>query len=268
MSDLVELPPPLTFDELRSVLTVVLRAGQLLLEYGADAHRVEETVHRMGTALGAAWLEIYVTPTAIIASATNGQEHRTNIRRVPGVGIDLSRIDAINRLSRRIGRERLDLRTVEAELEQIAQMPRHYGRPLTVVTVGLACGCFALLFGGGPLEFAIGGLGAALSLLVRQELVRLGVGLLLQIAPAAFVATLLTVVLARLAQASSFDIVVPAGVLPLVPGIPLINALSDLLSYDLVSGVTRAAQAVLIAAQIAVGVALALDLLRLFGLGV
>lgn len=268
MSDLLESPPPLSFDDLRSVLTVALRAGQLLLEYGADTHRVEETVHRMGTALGAAWMEIYVTPTAIIASVTNGQEHRTNIRRVPAVGIDLSRIDAINQLSRRIGRERLDLSTVEAELERIAQLPRHYSRSLTVVTVGLACGCFALLFGGGPAEFAIGALGAALSLLARQELVRLGLGLLLQIAPAAFVATLVTVVLAQLVQISSFDVVVPAGVLPLVPGIPLINALSDLLSYDLVSGVTRAAQALLIAAQIAVGVALALDVLRLAGLGV
>jgi uncharacterized membrane protein YjjP (DUF1212 family) len=56
-------------------------------------------------------------------------------------------------------------------------------------------------------------------------------------------------------------------VLHLVPGVPLVTALNDLLGNFLVSGVTRAAQAALIVIEIGVGVALALALLRAVGWG-
>ncbi len=258
----------LSFDELRAVLAVVLRAGQLLLMHGADAHRVEETIYRMGTALGAVGMEVYVTPTGIIASTTNGHEHRTNIRRVISSAVDLSRIEAINHLSRRIASEGLDHRAVEAELERIAHSPRHYGRWLTVGTVALSCACFSQLFGGGWQEFVIAFVAGAVALLVRQELARRNMGPLLQVAPAAFSATLVAVLIGWMIGAAQLDVGVPAGILPLVPGVPLINALSDLLGSDFVSGITRAAQTLLVAAEIAVGVAIALDVLRLVGLGV
>lgn len=260
--------PPLSFDELRDVLRVTLRAGQLLLEHGSDAHRVEETMHRMGTALGAVWMDVYVTSTGIIASATNGREHRSNIQRVVGGSIDLSRIDAINHVARRIASEALDCGAVAVELERIAQRPRHYGYWTTVGVVALACGCFSQLFGGNWIELGIAMLGATLALLVRQALMVRGTVLLLQIPVAACIATLGVILLSLLLETKQYDITVPAAVLPLVPGVPLINAFSDLFASDYVSGIARAAQAVLIAAEIAVGVALALDIVRAFGVGV
>lgn len=259
--------PDLSFDDLRTVLTVTLRAGQLLLEHGADAHRVEETVHRMGMALGAAWMDVYVTPTGIIASATNGEEHRTKIRRIVAGSVDLSRIDAINQLSRRIGREDLHCRDVADELERIALMPRHYGRWTTVLIVAIACGCFSQLFDGGWREFVASLLAAALAITIRQVLLRRKIGPLLQITPAAFVATLGAMAASALLDTQRLDVIVPAAILPLVPGVPLITALSDLLASDFVSGVTRSAQAALIAAEIAVGVALAMHLIELIGIG-
>jgi uncharacterized membrane protein YjjP (DUF1212 family) len=261
-----EIPQPdLSFDDLRTVLTVTLHAGQLLLEHGADTHRVEETIHRMGTALGAAWMEVYATPTGIIASATNGEEHRTKTRRVVPGSVDLSRIDAINQLSRRITREDLRCRDVADELERIAQMPRHYGRWTTAAIVAVACGCFSQLFGGGWPEFLAAFAGAALAIIMRQELIRRKIGPLLQITPAAFVATLGTLLVGWLLNTQRYDVIVPSAVLPLVPGVPLITALSDLLASDFVSGVSRAAQALLIATEIAVGVALAMRILSWLG---
>ncbi len=262
-----DTPGELSFDQLRAVLAVALRAGQLLLTHGADAHRVEETVHHIGTGLGAVGLEVYVTPTGIIASATNGYEHRTNIRRVAMGSVDLSRIEAINQLSRRIKQDLLDHHAVGVELERIAHAPRNYGRWTTVAIVALACGCFSQLFGGGWREFMVAFCAGGVALLVRQELVRREVGPLLEITPAAFSATSVAGLMSLVIGPMQFDIGVPAGILPLVPGVPLINALSDLLANDYVSGVTRVAQAILIAAEIAVGVALALDIARVTGLG-
>jgi uncharacterized membrane protein YjjP (DUF1212 family) len=258
----------LTQADLRAVLTAALRAGQLLLEAGADTQRVEETMQRFGTALGAAAMEVYVTPTGIIASALSGPEHRTRIVRVRTSSVDLTRIDAINRLSRRAAQGGMTVDQVDAALEAIATQPRRYNRATTIVMTALACACLSLVFGGGGREFVTVFVAAALALLVRQAMTVRGAGLLLQVPPAAFASTLVVVGGGWLIDVDRLDIAVPAAVLHLVPGVPLITALNDLLGNFLVSGVTRAAQAALIVIEIGVGVALALALLRGVGLGV
>lgn len=60
--------------------------------HGSHTHRVEETVHHIGTALGAVGLEVYVTPTGIIAKVTIGYEHWTTIRLVALGSLELSSV--------------------------------------------------------------------------------------------------------------------------------------------------------------------------------
>jgi uncharacterized membrane protein YjjP (DUF1212 family) len=164
----------LTQADLWAALTVALQAGQLLLEAGADTQRVEETMQRIGTALGAAAMEVYVTPTGIIASALSRPEHRTRIVRVRTSSVDLSRIDAINRLSRRAAQDGMTVNEVDAAFQAIAAQPRRYHRAATVAMTPLACACLSLLFGGGGREFAVVFAAAALALLVQQAMTARG----------------------------------------------------------------------------------------------
>src|SRR4051812_7407517 len=97
----VAIRPALSRDDLGDVLRIAMRAGQIMLENGSNTARVEETVHHIGTALGAQGLDVYVTPSGIIASATSHDEHRTLTQRVIKSGIDLSRFAAVLELSRR-----------------------------------------------------------------------------------------------------------------------------------------------------------------------
>jgi uncharacterized membrane protein YjjP (DUF1212 family) len=254
--------------DLRAALTVALRAGQLLLEAGADTQRVEETVHSIGTALGASAMEVYVTPTGIIASALSGPEHRTRIVRVRTSSVDLQRIDAINRLSRRADHDDLLPDEVTAALDAIAKQPRRYNRLVTVAMTALACACLSQIFGGGWREFVAVFVAAGLALVVRQELTQQGAGLLLQVPPAAFAGTIVLALVGRLVGVERFDLAVPSAVLHLVPGVLFVTALNDLLGNFLLSGVARVAQAALIVIEIGVGVALALALLRAVGLSI
>ncbi len=250
--------PQLDQRTLAAILNVAMRAGQLLLEWGSDTHRVEETVHRLGTGLGADWMDVYVTPTGIMATATSGEEHRTKVQRLVTLGIDLQRIDAVNQLSRRVTVEHLPLATVISELEEIARAPRRYPPWQTIAAVVMACAAFAVLFGGGwreSLAAALAGFGA---MLARLALLGRKVGPLLIVTPVALLATLLSVPLARALGTTNIEMIVPAAVIMLVPGITITNAFSDLLAGDVISGVARTAGAILVAAEIAVGVALGL----------
>lgn len=56
------------------------------------------------------------------------------------------------------------------------------------------------------------------------------------------------------------DKIVIGGIMPLLPGVVLTNAVRDMLAGDLVSGVARATEALLIAAAIAAGIIVVLAL--------
>ena len=150
MSD--PLIQPLPREELRGVIDLAFWSGQLLLQYGAEAQRVEETVHRLGTALGCNWMDIVVSPNGLFVSTISGEEFRTKVRRVVSLGVDMTKVSAVNRLTRRaVDGEldgELDRAQVRGELERIVGTPLHYPRWLVVVMVGLACAAFSQLMGG------------------------------------------------------------------------------------------------------------------------
>ncbi len=249
--------------DLREVLDISLRAGQLLLENGAETWRLEETVHRLGTALGAEWLDVYPTPTGIIISAVAGGEHRTRIRRVVNLGVDLSRVGAVLSLSRQAALGQANRAQIHAGLERIAAAPRAYPAWLTVIAVAIACGCFAALAGAGLREFGLGVLAASLTVLIHHALQRFfGRPLLLTVALSAFAGTTAAALGVRVVACQMPELVVIASIISLLPGVPMINSIGDLINANYVSGLVRGAQAALSLAAIATGMVVALALLR------
>ena len=242
------------------VLETALHAGELLLRWGADTRRVEETVQRLGTALGAEALEVFVTPTGIVATALKAGEHRTRVQRVAALGFDLTRLDAVNRLSRQAVAERWELAAVRIELARINALPR-YPLPWLLLSGLAATGAFAALFGGDWQAVLLTMFASLWGIVTHYWLVRRMIAPVLVVP---FVTFLTTVISVPLCAAWGVDpaSVVPAAVIMLVPGVPLVNAGIDLLAGDVLSGVARAATAVLVAAEIAVGVAVGVAVWR------
>ena len=238
--------------ELRDVLATALRAGQLMLEAGAATARVEEVVHRLGTALGAQWMDIYVTPTGIIAMATSFGEHRTRVQRVTQLSVNLDRVHAIYALSRRTAEENLSLDDVRANLETIAKKPRRYSRLVTSVGVGIGCACFAVIFGAGPREFVATFAAATLAQVLRLLMAKLNLSLVISTAILATAAGFLGAGFATLLAAQTSQVLI-ASMLLLVPGVFLVGAISDLIAGNLVSGLARGAYASLLIGAIGAG---------------
>lgn len=258
--------PPLDREELRDVIDLSLWAGQLLLQNGAETARIEETVHRLGTGLGCDWMDILVSPNALVVTTTSGEEFRTKVRRVVSFHVDMTVLSAVNRLSRRVRVGELDRFGVRAELERIAHLSPHYNRWLVIVMVGLACAAFSRLFGGDWPTFAVTWLAAATATLVRQELNRRRFNPLLTTATTAFVAGLLAGSTAVFQFGNTPQHALAASVLLLVPGVPLINSAEDLIQGHIVIGLVRGFTGVLISLAIALGLLLAISLLGIRGL--
>lgn len=252
-----ELPP----DELRDVIDLALWAGQLLLQNGAETARVEETVHRLGTGLGCNWLDILVSPNAIVATTISGEAFRTKVRRVVRLGgVNLTAVAVVNRLSRQVNRGELDRVGVRAALEEITTRPHAYSRFLVILLVGLACAAFSKLFGGDWVVFGVTWLAAAAAMWVRQQMMRRHVNALLNVVITALVAGLIACSATVFQWSPRPQIAIAASVLLLVPGAQLVNASEDLLKGHTVTGIVRGVNGGLISLGIALGLALALGI--------
>jgi uncharacterized membrane protein YjjP (DUF1212 family) len=231
-----------------------MRAGQLMLENGANTARVEETVFRLGAALGAQSLDVYVTPGGIIASATSYGEHRTITQRVVRSGIDLSRVAAVLNVSRQAEAGRLGRAGADDSLERIAAQPRVYGRWLTAVAVAIGCACFAGLFGAGAYEMAAVLLASGVAQLARDWLAQINLSRLLAVGIVATLASGLALVLAPLLGAPNPALAVLSSVLLLVPGVLMVSSVADLFRGDIISGQARATSAFLALGAISAGI--------------
>jgi uncharacterized membrane protein YjjP (DUF1212 family) len=252
---------PLDRAALTDVVDLALWAGQLLIENGAESQRVEETVRMLGIGLGCDWGSVLVSHNAIMTTHISGGEFRTKIRQVTQGAVNMSLIEAISHLTHRIEEGKYDRLKVRAELERISQMPRPYNRLVTVLAVGLACAAFSRLFGGDWLIFAVTWTSASVAMFVRQELARWHFNPLLAVIITAFVAGGLVGLFNMVLEFDQLaEPVLAASVLLLVPGVPFINSVEDLIKGYTVIGLARGATAGLIILAIALGLLLAMQL--------
>lgn len=257
---------PLDREALADIVDLALRAGQLLIQNGAESQRVEETVRLLGTGLGCDWGDVLVSHNALVVSHSSKGEFRTKIRRIARDSVNMTIVTAVSHLVHRVEEGKYDRFKVRSELRRISSLPRHYNRWLTAVMVGLACAAFSRLFGGDWAVFGITWTAATAATLVRQELAKRQFNTFLVVATTAFAAGLF-VGIANLIQLSShLEIALAASVLMLVPGVPFINAVEDLIKGHTVVGLAQAVTGILIILAIALGLILAMQLTGIKGL--
>jgi uncharacterized membrane protein YjjP (DUF1212 family) len=249
---------PLEQEVLREVIDLSLSAGQLLLQHGAPSQIVEETVHRLGTGLGADWMDVVVLTGAVVVTVNSGIEFRTKARRVVSIGVNMQVIDEINALSRNVWIHQWDRETVRAVLQRIGKARRNYNRWLTIGLVGLACASFSQLFGGGGAEFAVTLIASSTAMFVRQELAHRYFNSFLIVIVTAFVAGFIASAAALFTTRP--EDALAAAVLLVVPGVPLINAAEDLIEGHLTMGIVRGINGALVSLALALGLLMAITL--------
>ena len=250
----------MTSDELLDTSTEVAYS---LLESGAEIYRVEESVHRIFAAYGARNGYVFAIPTLLILSVEN-EEGRplTEIRRLGSHGSDLCRVAACNDLCRRICRDKPAPQEILAALSRIRALPR-YSLPLQVAATAAVGFGFTLLFGGSLADACCSLLCSAAVRLVLDRFGRLEVNSFFTTIVASFAAAALALLGVQVRLGANLDKIVIGTLLNLVPGVALTNVMRDIIAGDLIAGLTKLVEALLIATGIALGTGVALSLWRL-----
>lgn len=236
----------------------ILKAGQMLMQAGAEVFRVEETMTRMGYSIpNVSYCTSYVTVTGIICSVEVKGQTVTRMARLKEQSRNMAVVNAINELSRQAEKEHYSANALYRKLSSMKKIP-DYSNGIKALWGAIGAAGFAIFFGGGPIEmlcvFFTG-------LLVRTGTVFLGkvrineffINVVLS-----FLSAVASVLFSKLVPGSSSSIMIISSIMLLVPGLTITNALRDSVMGEPLSSLVMLTQALLSSAAIAVGVLLGL----------
>lgn len=258
----------LRLENIQEIVDMVVDAGRIMLESGSEIYRSEETMVRIARCYGLESIDIFTLATCIYVTCEIDGNSYTRIKRVRPKATDLSRISRINQLSRDLEKEPLSLDGCKEKLAKIEKSSR-FSHHMVALTMALACAVFAFMLENCGLQDVLWtGVVSYLAYWVLAYLNRYPtLHLMVKNAMVAMVIALGAIVCVETGLGQSMDAIIIGGIMLLVPGVALTNAFRDILNGDILSGVIRIVEAVIIAIGIALGVGIVLFFYT-YGLGV
>ncbi|GAB4111937.1 MAG: threonine/serine exporter family protein [Sandaracinaceae bacterium] len=239
---------------LEPALAFTLRLARGLMSYGMPAYRVEEALERVTEGLGLD-IDVFCTPTALIATLEGEKEARTRVVRVQPGATDLEKLSALYELVGRVERKELTPGDAAERLKTILARKPRYGPVATAIACALLSATSATLMGGGGFDIPF----AALLGIVVGTLDHLAgrVPALARLLPAiaAFAVSFGATLIAVEGFAVRPSVLLLASVIVLLPGLTLTTAMMELATAHLVAGTSRLMGAIVTFLQLGFGVA-------------
>lgn len=244
------------------VLENAVFAGQILLESGAEIYRVEETIERIAKNCGMQQADAFVLPTGIMVSVSKDGQLTSKIVRVRKRSIDLDKIDKINALSREISRKQYSSQEIKAQLQAIHAL-KTYPFIVKLIAACIGASAFALLFKGNWIDMCFSFITGFVIYISKYFSDKYGINFFINTIISSFLGVFLSLNLSRFQ--GNADIIIISGLMLLVPGLVITNAIRDSVAQDLGAALSRLLETFLIAIAIALGAILALALAKMLG---
>lgn len=260
--------------ELRRKLDLLLKTGRLLVESSADTARILRNMQRTAAFLGLPeqHLHIFVNYTMLMVNLSDEHHSYVKFQRCEKHGINMDAISAISKLSWKAIIDDYSLDQYEQELNQIKRKKRSYTDWQVATAAGFACGGFCIQFGCDWTAFFYASIAAILGMRLRTFLNHRGSNHYINIAVAAFISTILAWLSSFFSTDATLVSMLPsfmvsstpwhpllACALFIVPGVPIINFVSDMLGGYVQVGLVRFINTLLMVAAMAFGIAMAIN---------
>lgn len=238
------------------VLSLALDIGKNMVKCGAEVNRAEQAVMRICYAYGMEKAQVFSIVSMIIATVVDEESGaHSQMRRSYSNGVNFGKLEKLNALSRRICAETPDIDVVRLELESICVEDKQF-RLKYCGGYMLAAASFTVFFGGTALD-ALASVPIAAAIYVMQTYIRVkGASRLFFTALESAVAGLMALVFVHFGFGNNADAIMIGDIMLLIPGLMLVNAVREMLCGDLMSGLLRLLESVILAVSIALGFAI------------
>ncbi|MGB5990487.1 MAG: threonine/serine exporter family protein [Marinifilaceae bacterium] len=233
--------------------STLLETGSLLMSSGASTMRIRHTMNRIAQALGYN-IELMITHRALSITLIDGEgEHLfSRIKRISPHGVNFRIVSGICHMSWNIVDDKWNIEKINAEIARLKALP-HYPRIVILILVALADAGFCHNFGGGIPEMITTIIGTFFGLYVRQEFMKRHFNPYICVFLAALTASFVTSCSHFLPIEIDTSRALSTCVLFLIPGVPLINSITDLIDGNLQNGIIRGINGLIISFSIALG---------------
>ena len=247
------------------VLMLAVRAGEIMLKSGAEVYRTEDTIARICHACDIPYVESFITTTGIFASLGIGDQQgevKTAIKRIKRLSTDLEKISLVNSFVRRfVNTPSHTEQSIKAAFEELERIDATGGfkLPIRLAAMVVIAVFYTMINGGSPIDglstIAVG----VTTYLFSRWVERLRINYFIVVFASCFLAAALSLLVFNLGFCSSLGAMIIGSITVFLPGVAITNAARDLLSGDMLSGVSRGAESMLVAIAIAGGVGMLLQ---------
>lgn len=239
------------------VLCTALDIGEHLLKNGAEVSRVEDTIERICFAYGAAHVESFSITTLIVASVRmKDGEYSEQMRHVKTSAMNLHRVEKLNNISRLICQEHIPVSEAREMIEKYKRS-KPYPEAIQILGQILVVFGFTLFFGGKWFDSLAAAIIALVVALVSKIDLPFNQGNM-QVIVRSFIAGALSEISFNIGFSQNLDSVLIGTIMMLIPGLAFGTAVYDMFNGNLISGMMRALQCLVVAIFIAIGYAAAL----------
>lgn len=241
---------------------LILDMGTFLLASGAHCGRVKTNIQRMADKWG---FIVDMQPTfkgllVSIKNVNNDKDSITLFKESPPHSVHLRILTEVSRLSWHVCENNLSIDETEQIFGEIKKIS-NYNKWLVSVAVGFSCAGLCIFSFGDIFNAIVACLAAFIGSLCRYKITEMKFNPIISISAAAFITTFITGAGSLYEIGERPEAAMATAVLYLIPGVPLINTIIDLIEGYLSSAMNRALFAGLILLTISVGMTLCITLL-------
>ena len=211
------------------------RLARMLLAYGADA---DYTLKRVAAAAGAVGAELHIQLAEGAVLVTTGDVTRVG-RPLANMGADMGRLIAIDTAVSEVARRPQAAAALDHVLDNIEAQPARYGGFAVALSVGVTAASLARLFGAAWPVVAVTLLAGVLGTVIRRWLTAKGANAIMAIFIVALISGASAGAAMRALPGQSPVLALAAAGMVLVPGVPLINGVRDLVGGHAALAITR-----------------------------
>ncbi len=244
--------------DIKGKMKFILNVGQILGENGATADKIINNVKRTAKALEipAENFNFKVMPNVLFLNASDGEKSHLAFRNYESHGVDMNIVNLTDAFTVKLANKNYSPEKFQDVLDKIASQKKIYSHTKIISATGLFCGAFCFLFGGDLLASFYTAICAAFGKLFQIQSIKYGVNHFLAIAIAAFVATFFAYFAHFLPSETNWLPLIACSLF-LIPGIPIMNAITESLKGFLLNGMTKAYNSTLIAVSLTIGIVFA-----------
>lgn len=252
-------------NNIKTIFCVAKTLSKAIIENGGEIYRAEEAICRMKSLDGIESLDTIALPTGIFITITSkGGETLCEVCRFKARGLDLNAIDHANNIARQIESGSLSAEDALIQLSSGCK-PSKNRFLFSSFSSALTIGCFCLLMGGGVFDFFI----SALCAFTARYVSRFFTGdimynFIVNITCGALCA-IISALCVTIFRVGSLDIIIGSSILAFLPGMALVTAIRDCIHGDLISGMARLGDVLVISLALASGIGIVLWISGLFG---